>query len=485
MIKQTFVQSPNIRIMINIGSCLDIPTGSFLKGMYNDNILLGGLGSLTGITGIPNSFKSLITNYMMLSAADKIESTAETSMSTYDTEVSTHENRLRSFLSKFSSFCNRDVLTDGTWVVTDKTVYAGNKWYELLKEFLNSKQKNAKSISCTLPFYGRDRETQLKVITPTYTSIDSLTHFGTEDVGKMQDENELGESGGNMLHARQGLAKTRLLMELPTIAASSNHFVLITAHMGKDIQLASGPFAPSPTKKLQHTKLGDKVKGVTDQFLFLMSNFWQTTSASTLINQSTKAPEYPRNPDDNMVNDTDLNIVTLKLLRSKSGPSGVTINIIISQSEGVLPSLTEFHFIKENNRFGISGTLQHYSLDLLPDIKLSRTTIRSKIDDNIQLRRAINITSELLQMHQYYRHLKEILPTPKELFDDLVKQGFDMNVLLNTRGWYTVNDDKHPIPRLSTLDLVYMTTKVKELRPQDAYFPFWMNPDKCLKKPYV
>ena len=482
-LKQPFAQAPAVKILINIGSLLDIPTGTYLKGSKRENILLGGLGTLTGVTGIANSYKSTIMHYMMLSAANRLSYTTETSMSTYDTEINIHESRLKAFADRFECFADHDIINDGTWVITDKTMYYGNKWYEELKKFMAYKMANASKIQCTLPFFGRDHKTPLTIITPTFSEVDSFSHFETEDVAKIQNENELGDSGGNMLHARQGLAKTRLLMELPNLAGASNQFTLLSAHMGKEIQLASGPFAPAPTKKLQHMAMGDKIKGVTDQFFFLMSNCWQTIRCSLLINQTTKGPEYPRDPSDNTSGDTDLNIVTLKLLRSKSGPSGTTIDLVVSQSEGVLPSLTEFHYIKGMDRFGISGSLHNYSLDLLPDVKVSRTTIRSKIDENKILRRAINITAELCQIKATFRHLHDVLVTPKELYDDLIAQGYDMNIILATRGWWTVNNDKHPELYLSTLDLVMMHSKNKDRH--DAYFPYWMNPDKTINPNYV
>ncbi|NYW24540.1 hypothetical protein, partial [Escherichia coli] len=91
-----------------------------------------------------------------------------------------------------------------------------------------------------------------------------------------------------------------------------------------------------PTKKLQHLKSGEKIKGVTDKFFFLPNIVWQTVSSNLLINQNAKGPEYPKTQKDIDPGSTDLNIVTIKQLRNKSGPSGVTIDLIISQSEGVL-----------------------------------------------------------------------------------------------------------------------------------------------------
>jgi hypothetical protein len=470
--RPNFKLSPNVKIMINIGATMDIPTGDYITGQYGESILNGGLGSLTGVVGIGNNFKSTTLNYMMLSAASKVEESTPTSINSYDTENNMHEAHLRKFASRFEVFNKKDIFNGGTWQITDKTVYYANEWYEVLKTFLNDKKKNADKISLTTPFLDRDGKL-MKIITPTFGAVDSFSEFETSDVADIQNKNELGDSGGNTIHMRQGLAKTRFLMDIPTLAGSSYHYTLLSAHIGKEMQMASGPYAPPPPKKLQHLKHNDKLKGVTDKFTFLMSNCWQASNAAPYINQATKGPEYPRNPDDNVTGDMDLNLVTLRQLRSKSGQSGIVLEILVSQSEGVLPELTEFHYIKSSDRFGISGTMQHYNLDIYPECKISRTTIRSKIATDAKLRRALNITSELAQMQHLWRHLgAEIFCTPSQLYEDLKKKGYDWDLLLNTRGYWLFDNDKHPIPFLSTMDLLRMRLD-QEVPGFKPYHPYW------------
>jgi len=469
-LKQLLKQPNSVKTMINIGALLDVPTGFFVKGTRGEYVLLGGLGAITAIVGRGNRYKSTILHYMMLSAADKLMSSGDTSMSTYDTEVNIHEHALSRFISRFKYLADKNILGDGTWNVTDKTVYFANVWYEELKKFLKAKVANKKQLLVTTPFYERDGKTQQRILPPTFSQVDSFSEFETEDVAKIQDENELGDSGANTIHMRQGLSKTRFLMDIPGLAGLSNHFLLLTAHLGDAVQIAAGPYAPQPIKKLQHMKSGDKIKGVTDKFFFLMNNCWHAANSVPLINQGTKGPEYPKAGEAVISGDTDLNIVTLVQLRGKSGPSGFSIGIILSQSEGVLPSLTEFHHLKTNGRFGIDGTLQHYHLDIYPEVKLSRTTVRNKIDADLKLQRALNITAELQQLHQFNREFRNILCTPKELYDDIKKLGYDWDMILSeTRGWWTINDDDHPLKFLSTVDLLRIRSK--------DYTPYWL-PEK-------
>jgi len=457
--------APSIKIMLNVGACLDIPTGVFLEGPNGEHILNGGLAPLTGVVGIGNNFKSTLMHYMMLTAMSRM---AGSTASTYDTEVNIHEWHLAEMIRRQIAFCGEDVLQTSRWVITDKTMYTGDEWYKMQKDFLESKIKHAAKIEVITPFWNRDRSGPMKMPVPTFTEVDSFTEFETSDVIDMQ-EHDLGDSKGNTIHMRQGLAKLRFLMEAPRLNAGSYNYLLMTAHIGKESTMQNaGPAGSVPIVKLKHLKNGDKIKGTTDKFTFITHNCWHSYNANPLMAADKNGPEYPRDADDKAKLDTDLNTVSVRNLRSKSGPSGMAITLIVSQTEGVLPSLTEFHYIKEMGRFGLEGSNINYALSLLPEVKLGRTTVRSKIDADAKLRRALNITSEMCQMGEMWHHLDgDLLCTPKQLYDDLKAMGYDWDRLLNTRGWWTYDNDKQTDPFLSSMDLLRMR--------MGWYHPYWME----------
>ena len=167
-----------------------------------------------------------------------------------------------------------------------------------------------------------------------------------------------------------------------------------------------------------------------------------------------------------------MNKVTLKLLRNKSGPSGYSLDILLSQRDGVLPSLTEFYFLKENDRFGIEGSDRSYWMTLFPEVKMGRTTLRENIDSNPLLRRAIKITADLLQIKQLYRNLPQI--DDLNDFYNKLQDKYGWDVLLNTRDYWTFNQYEHEVPFLSTLDLIEMY--------YDKYVPFWWKDSMKTKK---
>lgn len=466
---------PSVKPMINIGGLRDVPTGRFMECSHGEHVLNGGLAYIEGNVGIGNSFKSTYADWEMLTAMYRMDLSRSR---TYDTEVNIHLWHKKQFVDRIFEG-REDVIENGRWTISDKTQYTGTKWYELHREYLEHKISNANKLLVETPFWNRDRSGLLKIILPTFTIVDSFTEFETDDVIKMQDANELGESGANTIHMRQGLAKSRFLMEAPRLNGGSGNYLLMVAHLGKETQMQNaGPGGQQPIQVLSHLKNGDKIMGVTRKFSSLTNNVWNCFKTKPFGNADNKGPYYPRDMNDKREYDTDLNELFIRNLRGKSGPSGMPLCILVSQEEGVLPSLTEFHFLKENGYFGLEGNEKRYALALYPDVTLSRTTVRGKIDEDKLLRRAINISSEILQIKQCFRSLENIVCTPKELYDDLKAKGFDWTMLLTeTRGWWTYNNDCSPGLFLSSLDLLRIRAGL--------YFPYWMNEDKTIKTEYL
>lgn len=465
------------KVRINIGAGFDIPTGDIIVGLHGESIINGGLSFLTGMTGVGNSFKSTILHYHLIQALNRMYGSFA---ATYDTEINIEESHLKTLVKNTQEDYpveKSDFLSNGGWVVTDKTVYPGNKWWDTTRDFLKEKIKSAKEYAVTTPFPDRSRDKHLKILVPTPIEIDSFSEFTTEAIEKMQDESELGQSGQNAVSLKQGQHKNQFLMEVPGLAGGSYSYFLLTSHIGEEYAL--DPRKP-PTKKLAEIPQGKKLKGVPEKFTYVMHNCWWAIASSSLINQGTKEPEYPRDENDDKRGDTDLKVVTLKQIRGKSGLTGITVELVVSQTLGVLPSLSEFHHIKSMNRFGIDGSLQTYNLTLLPDVKLTRKSVRSLLSTNRKLARAVNITNELCQMHEYWFHIADLLMTPEELYKAIIDQGYDWDMILSkTRGYWILEEDERPLGLfLSTIDLLKMA--------RGKYHPYWLESDKkTIKKAYI
>lgn len=467
--KPAFKPVDAYKVLYNVGSLMDLPTGFYVRGMKGENIVNGGLGSLVAIVGKPNTFKSTVAHYMTLSAASKVASGGYSPyINTYDTEMNIHPDRLRYFANRFEEFRKEDIIDSGVWNITDSTKHLGNEWFKLLKDFLRGEKiKNAKNYTLKTPFMGRDGKA-IETMFPTFGEVDSLTKFVTADIEEMQNKNQLGDSGGNTIFMRAGLGKARLIMELPILCNSSAHYTIATAHVGMENTMGV-PQHQQPTKKLQHMRQGEKIKGAPDDFFFLTNSLWQAVSSSLLINKDTRAPLYPRTRSIDGEVSADLNLVTLKLLRNKSGPSGYSVPLVISQTEGVLASLSEFHFIKENDRFGLDGNNVNYSLTLYPAVKVSRTTVRETLDSDPKMRRAVKITADLLQIKDLYKELPLEIPPLSLLYEKLEKE-YGWDVLLETRDHWTFDQYENKVPFLSSLDILEMY--------HDKYVPYFLPKGK-------
>lgn len=465
-------------IYLNTGSFFDIPTGNLVTGARGETIINGGIGSgrILGTVGSGNNFKSTINHYLMLYAANTIFATAKTAMTTYDTEINITLDRLDYMAAKFKYIPENPVVDAGVWTITDKSTVTANDWAVNINKYVKNKiaDKGSKVTFTAFkdPYTGKPLET----IIPTFVEVDSLSEFeGEASINMMTGD--LEDSSTNTFAMKQGMFKHKFLSQLPRLSGSSNTVFLLTAHIGKKIDMATGPAKyQQPSKQLQYLKAGDVIKGVTNKYNYLVNGgSYFAHTATKLINQGTKLPEYPLK---NVENDpVELNIVKLTQLRGKNGVSGYTLNVIVSQYEGIELELSQFHHVKENDRWGIVGSVQNYEMVLRPGVKLSRTVVRDKIHADPLLAKAVQFTSDLLQLHTHHRHLAGLglLCTPEELYNDIKELGYDWDVLLDTRSWHTPDQYSDKVqPYLSIVDLLKMRAGL--------YHPYWMKEKPCKKK---
>ena len=445
-----FDQAPRLRPFLNLGCLMDIPTGRYYEGKNGEMILNGGLAPFTGIGGRGNMGKSLVAHYMMLCALARYGSPANF----YDTEVSLMLERLYHLASAFPELQGLDLVDLRKLILTDSTMISGNKWFDRFRDFSNAKRKEAKSMSRTLPFVD-NKGNNIQTLMAHLFEIDSLSMFITDSVEGIYDKNQIGDSGANTDALRSAAAKTQMLMQLPNMTAGASNFVITTAHVGDKHQL--DPYAPDP-KKLAFLKGKNVFKNVPEKFTFLTNNLWYCHSVSVLQNATTKGPEYPENSDDNLKGDTDLNLLTLQNLRAKSGPTGMPFEVIYSQRDGLLASLSEFNYCKFY-KFGLGGHDRAYYFDINPEVVMQRTTVRSKLVETYEQKRAAEITSELCQMDVLgFSQTIDYMMAPAELYAKIKEQGYDWQKILNSRGYWIYKEDEASNPRkfLSTFDILRM-----------------------------
>lgn len=469
-----FKSAPRIRPLLNIGCLFDIFTGRFQFGKNGESILNGGFGHVTAVGGQGNSFKSVLLHYFVLQALNRY---ARTMAQVYDTEGSISQARLAGLSVHLENIADVDLVDQGRLQVTDSPTMKADVWYRAFRNYTDNKLKKEHRTQWTLtsPFWDDKEGQYIKTLVPTLCEIDSLSMATTSGVQTIFDEKDIGSSDMNTESLRSSRDKSQMLMDMADSTIATNTFVAMSAHVGPQHQL--DPRSP-PTKQLLFLKQKVAFKHVPQKFTFTTNILWYVTATEVMKNESTKSVEFPRYKDDDLKGDTDLQKLTIMALRNKYGASGIPFEVILSQDEGVMEGLTFFNYIRSFNRFGLGGNLQNYFLELLPSINLSRTTIRGKIDDSYRLRRALEVTAQLCQMVNHWEDSTGVFLSPKEIYDSLTAQGYDVGQLLErTRGYWIYQEDENSNPYfyLSTMDILRMCHKDNDGRP--LYTPYWL--DQC------
>lgn len=454
----------------NVGCLQDIPYGQYLYGVHGESILNGGLSDIEGICGRGNTFKTVLMKFKFLRVLDRYEPFV---MEEYETEGSGSVDRTYQLAMQFPNLAGVDLEMENRLRFSSVRDQWGDEWFDKLRKFGEAKFKSAKTDQFTTPFRDKYTGEAIKTIRPTGALVDSLSQLNVATVDKIFDKAKVGEGAANVDSMKASAAKSQIMGQMPGVTGRYGIKIGLTAHIGDQIQIDA--YVP-PAQKLGFLKQKQGLKRVPENFTFLTHMLLFVIKATPLIHKDTKAPLYPADSEDNIEGDCDLMMLLVQVLRSKYGASGMPFEVVVSQAEGVLIGLTEFNYIKGFDRYGISGNDTTYNLDLVPDVSLRRTTIRGKINADVRLQRALEITSEMCQMKNLWgdsrfgEDEKDILCTPKELYDDLKAKGYDWDLILTqTRGYwiYEENEATHPLKFLSTKDLLRMR--------KGLYHPWWME----------
>ena len=471
-------------VNISIGPLFDLVYCEFLKGKYGETIVNGGLPQYTAVIGSVNNYKTTLMLHMtMVGLMRTLEAGYPSQVETLDTEISMKLTRIMQLAKSLDPNGDMGLVEyiKRYWHISDTNSVSTNEWVTKFDKLCDDKEAN-KDIEVDYEAYINPVSKKvLKNKIPTFVNIDTFSKFTNDKAFSKISDNDLDDSATNTLFMNIGMFKKKFLISLPRNLARANIYAILTAHVGEKIDMATGPaMYIKPSKQLQFLKGGDEIEGGTKDFKQSPNIMYQahTAKALTIKNAKGVVPEFPIHENDTS---TDLNVVTLTVLRNKSGQSGISIPMVVSQSEGIKPWLSAFYYLREVGKFGIGGNNLSFYLELLPDVKLQRTTVREKIDTNAKLRRALEFTSDAFQLimtRPEYKDIEYIIPMEK-LYKGLIDMGYDWDKLLETRGYPLIDNynEDYP-PYLSTPDLLDMYL--------GKYHPWWYPTDgiknPCLDK---
>ena len=458
---------------LNVG-LIDVITGREQVGLRGESIINGGLNNHISWTGIANASKTLDLSHFLLKGLVRYIKYADGHFS--DTENTLEYMRLVDFTKQICEEEGIDFDTDIKPIMVKKlplipgSKVNGTEWEKLIKSMRDERVKTKAKDKIDTPFIDHMGD-QIKMNKPHLCAMDSWTNF-TQDVAEAsQDKGVAGSKERNMEFISDQKGKFQLMRELQNILPQADIYMSSAVHLADNIQLD-----PNADKKAKLEVLGrdNKLRGVPTNFYAYPWTIFFIYSSKSLLGDD-RLPLYPEaTVDKTMKKDGELSILDVFTCRSKVGQTKINFPMIISQSKGVMVALSEFHYLKDYcGRFGITGNgtetnTQNYHLDLCPDVALSRTAIRRAIDSSPELRLALEHTVYLYQIGRYWKNFDQsLLCTPKELYEDIKKLGYDWNELLKCRNYWLPDQYTNPVRYLSIIDLLKMRAGI--------YKPYWMK----------
>ena len=453
--------TPPPRLNANIGAGFDIPTGSFIKDINGNDVLIGGYTPFHGMMGDPNTDKTMVMLYKLGSAANSIAYSYHSEILGYDAEGTLRIERVNKLLERFE-YLDRD--EDGDVIMDFHSIaeMAPEEWYDKHYAKYIQAKKNSKNINVDIEFLSdpNDKSKLLSIKLPTFSFLDTITYFNPSTsvdliLGELKKSAGSNDANTKTIGINEAKFKTDIISTMTSSTLRTNTYGIVVAHVGDNINLDNSPYGPKPRQQIGSLSSNEKIKGVPANFTRLTMALWQTTNKLSLYNPNTKLAEYPLGGDlDTQRN--ELAVITIKQHRSKDNSSKEMIELITSQKDGVQPHLSQFRAIKKES-FGIEGNDRSYWLTLYPEAKISRTTVRETINNDPMLRRAIELTADFLQMETYFPEYSALgyYCTVEELYKDIDALGYDWNkILTQTRNWWTPKQFSMPLKYLHILNLL-------------------------------
>ena len=459
---------------------IDVVTGELMKCTEGDYVMNGGYSPHMAVNGKNNSNKTLIIlSIMMTVIIRNMRSNLDGQM--YETENTLEFMRCMQIavgMCRHFGFNEEQIQQVKEYILDNFTLrgskdLGANAFYDEMNEICDARIKSGKD-KVTLPFADL-RGKPVEIFSPHFCGIDSFSAMEPELVAeKFLDQNTAGSSDNNTMYLKEAGAKTQMLAKWLNQNPRASIYMFSSAHMGDNISL--DPRSP-PEKKNMFMKQNHKLKNVPEKYYYYTTTMFFVNGASPLVNAD-KVPLYPFDSSDKEKKDSKDIRLEIIVLRNKFGQSGVFIPLIANQNQGIDWHLSAFDYCRQV-KWGFEGNDRNYVFDLLPDVKLDRNVVRTKLSENANLRRVADITCE---MHLLFRYKFDSIGTkyrctPKELYNDLKAMGYDWDVLLDTRGYYTIDHYEHPVKPLSTFDLLRM--RVGE------YIPYWFTDEQkaAIKSP--
>lgn len=440
---------------VNTGTLYDLYTGKYRQATNGLWVVDGGISQCLGISGRGQTYKSGLAG-SLLSRAMVIHPQSEAYVYESEGTISGPE--------RYDDFVPESEAVSDRIVFKNNTICNLTDFYEDFNDMVTEKEKNKKDYLVESPFFNAKTGKPYKVWIPTFILVDSFSRARSDRGDQQFENNSIDDSGMNTFWLQEGNVKTRIMNDLPGRAAKAGMYVIMTAHVGNKQDL--DPYNKSP-KQLQYMKNSDKMKNVGSNFEFLTTTLLQTIKATVMQNKD-KSCEFPHT----FSTDVEVNQVETMMVRCKNNASGIQFPFVVSQYQGILDEVTNFHFLRNNKNFGmdVKGNNQSFTPFLAPNVSLTKSNIRSLTDSDYGISRALELLAQLCFIQHLWSNWKmpDYIRMPPEEMAELLKNSQKCGierVLQSTGVWSTSKQERE---RLTLLDILqFLDAERKKVKTID------------------
>lgn len=466
----------NIHVALNTSTFFDIWGGMFLKGKDGVWYLNGGVFPIMALAGGNNTQK---TGKVVKDSAVILFRFKNSIILYGDSESTLDISRFGNYVDDLYGIKGyfKEHIEDERFVYMPNSAgIDGTELHNRMKEIYNnivhlreSKDKDEQSLYESLfidtPFYSEKTGKVIRIISPMMMIFDSVSEIKFDTLAfKQFDEGNIDDGGKKRTRDMEIGNLKRILMEdtcnLGPRVGIRSYWIAQTADK---INMDGRPQEKETTfirqnKKYSAPKAMMKLPHVGVEIL--KGTVLKDSASGTVL--------YPRSKEAGLSNDSRLNPdlveYTTEIFRSKSGGSGIGIPFIGSQSEGILDGLSMYGVLKGHGYYGLEGNNTRHACALLPEQTLMRTTVRSLIEENPKLERALGICYQLWYVNTFWdKHPTEFRITPTELYEKVKEQGHDWDEILDTIDFWHDNDEFIKKPILTLYELLEVAVNKKPL----------------------
>jgi hypothetical protein len=427
------------RPYINTGTPLDIISGKFMTTQDGQWALSGGLGLTTAFIAEANRFKSTCMHGCAINAMARFPGSEYYN---YDTEYAAIDKRRLANMSNLYTENNEarvahlDDLESRIHLYDPITTKGENldSWFDYMKEMRDLKVKSYKDWEVETEIIDPETGKPFRILLPTFVGIDSWTeaHVRQLDIKNEEFDKDTEMKEQRTIFMEEGWNKARLMRQLQSLCAKAGIYCLMTGHLGKKQAMGNTP----NKKDIQYMGQDETVKAMGPKFLFLMSSIFKISNTKPLVNANDRfLTDYP---SDVHVSNTELQELSLTLVRGKNSASGSQTSMVSSQKFGIMAGLSYYNYLRNSKYYGL-GNARTVRNPLLGNLDIGRTKIFD-LSREYKVERALELTYQLFMIQTTWSLMGQPVDysIPIEKFaEELTKGGYAIDDILNSRGWWT------------------------------------------------